>query len=322
MVLSNPSPAQLSIIIVNWNTEELLRACLSSIRARGDRLSIEVIVVDNGSADGSCAMVQRDFPDVVLIANAQNRGFAAANNQAMAIAKGRYLLLLNSDTVVHDAVLERSVAYMDEHAEVGVMGCRVLNSDGTLQPTCSQHPSLVNLMLLTSGLWKLPWPPIFDRYQMRRWRRTEERDVEVVSGCYMLVRAAALREVGPLDESFFFFGEETDWCRRFRNAGWKIRFAPVGEITHHGGGSSRSLSFERDLMLSSAMVRLHLKHSGKLAAWGAWGIVLGFNLSRAVVWTVASLVSKSTRSCGRRDHFLSLVRHHREVWPSVRTSRP
>lgn len=308
----------LSIVIVSWNTAGMLRECLASSFAGLGTLAAEVIVVDNASSDGSVALVQNEFPRAVLIRNTRNCGFAAANNQALGVAKGRYILLLNSDTVVHGDVLERSVAYMDRHRAVGAMGCRVLNSDGTVQPTCSRHPTLVNLLLLTSGLWKVPWPPFFDRYQMRRWSRSDERAVEVISGCYMLVRASAVAQVGGMDESFFFFGEETDWCRRLRASGWTLRFAPVGEITHHGGGSSGTLSFKRDLMLSNAMVRLHLKHSGLMAAAIAWCIVFGFNLSRAMVWTVASLLSASPRARSRRHHFVSLVRHHGRVWPAVR----
>jgi GT2 family glycosyltransferase len=264
-------------------------------------------------------MVKQEFKRTILITNLDNRGFAAANNQALVIARGEFILLLNSDTVVHGDVLKRSVEYMSANREVGAMGCRVLNTDGTLQPTCSQFPSLINLVLLTSGLWKLPWPPAFDRYQMRRWDRADERDVEVISGCYMLVRASAVKQVGLLDESFFFFGEETDWCRRFQSEGWKLRFAPVGEITHHGGGSVVRLSYERDLMLGSAMVRLHLKHGGLAAGIAAWTIILGFNASRALYWAVASALVGTLKARERRNHFVALVRHNDRVWPSGRT---
>lgn len=309
----------LSIVIVNWNTIGLLRDCLRSVYDNLGDLDAEVIVVDNASQDGSADMVAEEFPRAKLIRNSENRGFAAANNQALAVAGGRHILLLNSDTVVHGDVLARSVAYLESNPDVGVMGCRVLNGDGTMQPTCSRFPTLLNLILLTSGLWKLPWPPFLDRYQMRRWDRHDERDVEVVTGCYMLVRREAFEQVGYLDESFFFFGEETDWCRRFRDAGWKVRFAPVGEITHYGGGSSRSLNYKRDLMLSSAMVKLHLKHGGLLAGVCAWVIVCGFNLSRAVYWLGRALVTRNERDRGRRDHFISLVKGARHVWPAGST---
>ena len=309
----------LSIVIVNWNTKDMLCECLSSVQNGLDNTDAEVIVVDNASTDGSQQMVKQSFPDVLLIENQANRGFAAANNQGLPVASGRYILLLNSDTIVLGDVLQRSVEYMETHSDVGVMGCRVLNTDGTLQPTCSQFPSLLNLVLLTSGLWKLPWFDFLDRYQMRRWQRTDERDVDVVSGCYMMVRADAIMEIGQLDEDFFFFGEETDWCRRFQSAGWQLRFAPVGEITHHGGGSVRRLNYQRDLMLSSATVKLHLKHGGLGSAVGAWIIIFGFNFSRAVFWTLKSLAWHDANTRGRRNHFLSLIQNHHRIWPSRRT---
>jgi len=313
---------QLSIIIVSWNTRKMLRECLESIFDTLGNQEVEVIVVDNASEDGSQQLVSRDFPAAALIRNTVNQGFAAANNQALRIASGKYILLLNSDTIVQGDVIAQSVDYMELNPDVGVMGCRVLNTDGTLQPTCSRFPTLLNLFLLTSGLWKLPWPNFLDRYQMRRWQRRDERDVEIVSGCYMMVRSEAVKEIGLLDESFFFFGEETDWCQRFKEAGWRLRFAPVGEIIHHGGGSVRKLNHERDLMLSSATVKLHLKHGGLAAGLSAWAIIFAFNLSRAVFWTARSCISRKENVRERSLHFLSIVRNFGDVWPTNRTFTP
>jgi GT2 family glycosyltransferase len=261
-------------------------------------------------------MVRTEFPAVILIENKINMGFAAANNQAMIVARSQVILLLNSDTVVHGDVLARSVEYIHANSDVGVMGCRVLNTDGTVQATCSQFPTLLNLTLQTLGLSRIPWPPFFDRYQMRRWNRQDEREVDIVSGCYLVARASAIEKVGLLDESFFFFGEETDWCRRFQMAGWKLRFAPVGEITHHGGGSVRKLNYKRDLMLTSATIRLHLKHGGLLSAIYAWSITSIFNLSRAAYWFGRSIFSRERSVRERRDHFAELVINYRCTWPT------
>jgi GT2 family glycosyltransferase len=264
-------------------------------------------------------MVKKKYKSFLLIENSKNVGFASANNQALKIAKGEFILLLNSDTLLRGAVVANSVKYLEDHPQVGAMGCRVLNTDGSMQATCSNYPSKLNLLLLTSGLWKIPWPRFFDRYQMRRWNRLTERDVEVISGCYLLLRKTILEQVGLLDENFFFFGEETDWCLRMRKHGWTLRFAPVGEIIHHGGGTVRRLSHQRDLMLSSAMVKLHLKHGGMTSAVIVWLIVNGFNFSRAVFWTLCSVAARRPSVRERRQHFISLVRDGFKIWPSDKT---
>ncbi|WP_428515097.1 glycosyltransferase family 2 protein [Roseovarius sp.] len=307
----------LSIIIVNWNTREMLRNCLSSIYVHSDGLALDVIVIDNASTDGSPELVAADFPQVRLIRNAENRGFAAANNQGFEIAKGEQVLLLNSDTIIHGNVLERSVDWLSAHPKVAAMGCRVLNTDGSVQKTCSRYPSLLNQILLTSGLSRLPWPRFLGRYQMADWNRDVEREVEVISGCYLLVRRAVIDQIGPLDESFFFFGEETDWCKRMREAGWLLVFAPIGEITHHGGGSVKKLNAKRDVMLSEAIIRLHRKHSGYASAIVAFLIILSFNGSRAVFWSIASIRASNSRARERAHHFREVFGQSLNTWPST-----
>jgi len=306
---------ELSIIVVNWNTRQLLRECLDSVRAHAPTCAFEVIIVDNASTDGSVEMVREEFPGYVLIVNSTNRGFAAANNQAMQIATGEQILLLNSDTLVHGNVLQESVNYLQSHAEVGAMGCRVLNTDGTVQLTCSQFPSLWNQLLMTSGLWKLRRPRYFGKYLMTDWQRDSEREVDVISGCYLLTRRSVIRQIGMLDENFFFFGEETDWCLRMRNAGWKLRFAPVGVITHHGSASVRKLNHKRDVMLSGAMVRLQLKHNGVLAAATCWLITAVFNASRAAYWTIRAALAPSEGATSRAAHFRRVVGALGTIWP-------
>ena len=283
------SSPDVSIVIVNWNTRYALKDCLDSVFANLRGVEAEVFVVDNNSNDGSCEMVDEFFPQVVLIRNQQNRGFAAANNQAIQIAKGQYVLLLNSDTIVKGDVIARSQDYLARHPDVGVMGCRVLNRDGSVQLTCSRFPTIVNLVLLASGLFRRTWPRVLGRYQIREWARDSERDVDTVTGCYMFVRKSAIEQVGLLDEAFFFYGEETDWCKRFWQNGWRLRFAPVGEIIHFGSLSSRKCNHKRDLMLTSGLIRFHRKHGGLLAALVAWVILAGFAVSRAAYWSLYAL---------------------------------
>jgi len=306
----------LSIVIVNWNTRALLSDCLDSVLAHCGNLATEIFVVDNASEDGSADMVARCFPQVRLIRNADNRGFAAANNQAFEQASGRHVLLLNNDTLVHGDVLATSVRYLDAHPEAGAMGCRVENADGSTQFTCSEFPTLGNLVLQTLGLNRLRRGPAFlRRYQMLDWDRDDERDVEVISGCYLMVRREVLDQVGVLDEAFFCYGEETDWCRRIADAGWALRFAAVGRITHFGSGTTRSLNHRRDLMLTEGTVRLHRKHGGLGAGLAVWSLLFVFNVSRAAFWSLGLLAGRSSFR-DRARHFRAVCRNWAATWPT------
>ncbi len=309
----------LSIIIVSWNTRDVLRNCLKSVVDGLGGLRTEVFVVDNASKDESAAMVAQDFPQFRLIANSDNVGFAAANNQAIKLASGKYVLLLNPDTLVKSDVLTRSFEYMEQHATVGALACRVLNADGSVQLTCGGYPTLWNLFLLSSGLFRCNWSTAFSRYQLLNWKRDSERDVETITGCYMFARATAIEKVGLLDESFFCYGEETDWCRRFWNAGCPLRFAPVGEIIHFGSLSSRQCSHRRDVMLTDGLIRLHNKHGGKLSAIAAWTILWMFQLSRWCYWSLAALATRRPAARARRDHFGGVLRDFGNLWPTRRS---
>lgn len=306
----------LSIIIVSWNTKDVTRDCLRSVYDNAGAMSLQVIVVDNASSDGSADMIRTEFPQAILIENPENVGFARANNQVMLQASGRYVLLLNSDTVVHGHVLQQSCAWLDQNHRYAAMGCRVLNTDGTVQETCFNYPSLRNLAVLTSGVWKLKAAKSLDTYLRYHWERDQVEDVETISGCYLMVRSECLLEVGLLDENFFFYGEETDWCRRLRDFGWKLAFAPVGEITHLGGASAKQLNHRRDVMLTEATVRLHRKHEGMLSAILCFLLLGVFNLSRAMYWSLrTALMVGGKRGRTRAAHFLRVVLNTGKTWP-------
>jgi GT2 family glycosyltransferase len=195
-----------SVVIVNWNTRNILCDCLRSVYEQTRDVTFEVIVIDNASSDDSVTMVKAEYPQVILIENRDNRGFAAANNQGMAIARGRYILLLNSDTVILDGAIQKTLAFAGQHPKAAVVGCRVLNQDQTLQPTCFMFPSILNLLLSTTYLYKLfPHSHFFGREQMSWWARNEVREVQVVTGCFMLVQRLAIDKVGPMDEGFFLY---------------------------------------------------------------------------------------------------------------------
>lgn len=307
----------LSIIIVSWNTRDLLRQCLQSVVGGIDLRRAEVFVVDNASTDGSAEMVAEQFPDVQLMRNDTNRGFAAANNQAMRRACGRYVLLLNSDTIVLGEVLGDAVRYMDGHDEVGVLGCQVLNGDRSIQHTCFGDPDLAYIFCVTTGLHRLRRPRVLCRHHMPWWPRDDERDVDVVTGCFMCVRREAIEQVGLFDEQFFFYGEEADWCRRFRDAGWGVRFAPVGRIVHFGGASALQLNERRALLLGEALVRLQRKRRGIVAAMIAWALLLCFNATRAVGWMGVALITGRKKLRDRAMLFAAAAVRFQRAWPGT-----
>ena len=311
------SSPDLSVIIVSWNTCDELRACLESVAVGVRGISAELVVVDNASTDGSPEMVAACFPDVRLVRNPENLGFAAGCNAGLAVASGRYLLLLNPDTIVLDDVLGATVRYLDEHPDVGTMGCRVLNADGSLQLSCFRDPSVLNTFLGVSGLAKLPWPRFLSREFMKDWRRDSERDVDVVTGCYLATRREVVEDVGPLDAGYFFCGEESDWCRRMRARGWVLRFAPVGDIIHLDGVAGRKISERRDLLLMAGLVRYADRHDGRLAGWAMSGLLWVHAASRAAgFWAVASATRNDERRHGataRSHHYGRVLKRYREV---------
>jgi GT2 family glycosyltransferase len=285
-----------SIVIINWNTKKLLSDCLTSVYEKAGRVDFEVIVVDNASGDGSQGMVKSDFPQVILIENDCNRGFAAANNQGIERAEGRYVLLLNSDTLVLEDSIAKTVAFADEHPEAGVVGCRVLNPDRTLQPTCFMFPSVLNMLLSSTYLYKLfPKNRFFGRERMTWWDRNDVREVDVVTGCFMLVRREAIEQVGVLDERFFMYGEETDWCYRFSQAGWKVMFSPAGEIIHYGGQSATRVPVAMIVQLRLSILKFIRKHYSRLSYFAARLLVALFFAVRLPVWLAISLLRPGNR---------------------------
>ena len=230
-----PERQVLTIIIVNWNTRELLRECLASILRAGPALL--VTVVDNGSTDGSAEMVLTEFESVRLIRNNTNRGFAAANNQALRGATTEYCMLLNSDTVVVGDALAALLRHMDQNPSTGCCGPRLLNTDGTLQPSGHSYPTVGSALTEL-----LPLPRVLRRVMRGRLERrdySQACSVDEVSGAAMLVRLTAVEAVGLLDEGFFFLGEDIDWCWRMTRAGWRVDYVPEAQIIHHGGQSTR-----------------------------------------------------------------------------------
>lgn len=291
-----------SIVIVSWNTAGITCDCLTSIYKQTKSLTFEVIVIDNASTDGSQEMIKTEFPQVKLIENKGNCGFAAANNQGMEIAKGRYILLLNSDTEVLDNSIEATVNFADKHTEAGVVGCRVLNPDKTLQPTCFMFPSLLNLFLAATYLYKIfAKSRFFGRERMSWWDRSDQREVDVVTGCFMLVRKDAIEQVGMMDERFFVYGEEADWCYRFKEAGWKTLFTPEAEIIHYGGQSSKRAATEMSLQLRGSILKFIKKHHNWIYYFLSCFLVWLLFLVRIPFWSLKWLLIKNSRDLSKQQ---------------------
>ncbi|MBN1507013.1 MAG: glycosyltransferase family 2 protein [Sedimentisphaerales bacterium] len=282
-----------SIIIVNWNTRDILRDCLKSVYTRTEDIIFEVIVVDNASSDGSADMIRREFPPVRLIENTENKGFAAANNQGMRIAQGRYVLLLNSDTIVLDDAIQRAVRFADGHLEAGVVGCRTLNADRSLQITCFMFPSVLNLVLWITYLYKVfPRSRFWGRARMTWWDRDDAREVDVVTGCFMLVRRDAIDRVGLMDEQFFMYAEEADWCYRFCQAGYKRLFTPEAQIIHLGGASSDQIKPRMIAAWRKSTLLYFKKHTSLLSQGAAWTLLSLFYLTRVPYWVAKAAVGR------------------------------
>jgi GT2 family glycosyltransferase len=286
-----------SIIVVNWNTKDLLRDCLTSVYECAGAVDFEIIVVDNASTDGSAEMLKNEFKDVILIENIENRGFAAANNQGMAVAKGRYVLLLNSDTVVLDSCIAKTVCFADANPQAAVIGCRVLNPDHTLQPTCFMFPSLLNMLLSSTYLYKLfPKNRFFGREHMTWWDTSDVREVDYVRGCFMLVRREGIEQVGMMDERFFMYSEETDWCYRFKKGGWKVVFTPKADIIHLLGASTKKRRAEMTLQVWGSLLLFFKKHRSVPAYATMCFLIAIFFILRVPYWLGRTICSANNRA--------------------------
>lgn len=252
----------LSLVIVNWNTREMLADCLTSVYETAGDLEIEVFVVDNASADGSATMVRERFPLVHLIENQENVGFASANNQGIRETQGRHVLLLNPDTKILPSALQTLVGFMEEHADAGAAGPLVLNPDLTLQSSVNPLPTLGR------EFWRLMY---LDRllpqsyYREEGWDRTVAHSVEVIQGNCLLLSRRAISDIGLLDEDYFMYTEEVDLCYRLLRAGWSLYWVPLARIIHYGGQSTKQVAREMFLELNRSKVLFFRKTRGR---WG------------------------------------------------------
>lgn len=299
---------QVSIVIVNWNAQPYLCNCLRSIFSQSkDNLSFEIIVVDNASTDDSVPAVKAQFPEVQIIENTENQGFAAANNQGIRVSAGKFILLLNPDTVVFNDSLPTLLEVASRHPEVGVLGPCLLNQDGNIQPSVMSFPSLPSIVksfvrARIHGVSKIA-------------PNTEKEIVFVpcVSGACLLIRGEVFEQVGLLDESYYMYGEEIDFCYRLSNAGWKVAYTSLVSIVHLGGQSTKHVLEQMYVERRRSRIRFLLLHRGFLQAF-----LVAILVEVAIVLKFLPLVVGRERSVFRRI----LSYYHQVVYPMLFREKP
>ena len=261
-------PPELSVIIVNWNTSDLLRDCLNSVYTETRATSFEILVVDNASSDGSAEMVKREFPQAKLTENQENLGFARANNQAIKQSSGRFILLLNSDTVVLSGALDKMVAFMKTHRAVSASGPMLLNPDGSLQPSIRMSHVSGCIRVFLPGEWLATYPLriLVRKLGKKETYSPEPRQVGGVSGACMMITREAVDKVGLLDEQYFFYAEEVDWFYRLQQLGGVVYFIPEAQIIHHYAQSINQTD-NRSKYLHENKYRFINKYHGRKAAY-------------------------------------------------------
>jgi GT2 family glycosyltransferase len=291
------SDTDISVIVVSWNAKRYLLECLESLTAQRPTRTMETIVVDNGSSDGSPEMVHEKFPGVSLIENGENLGFAKANNIGIRNSKGRYVCLVNSDVKVLESTLDRLCDFMDQNPRVGIVGPKVFWPNGTLQDSCRTFPSLWNN--ICSSLWLsrvFPKSRFFSGEHMTYFPHDKVCKVDSLVGAFLMVRREAIEQVGLLDEQFFIYYEEVDWCKRFWNKGWQVVFYPDAEIIHYGRASSSNSPLRFSLEQQGTQLQYWKKHHGRAAQIGIVLIIFLRHVIRLLVAALDYLMRPSKRN--------------------------
>lgn len=303
---ANDDGLELSILIVSYNCKAVTLECLDSLMANLPSVRHEIILLDNASADGTVEAVAAAFPQVHLIAHGENSGFAAGNNRAADVASGRRLLLLNPDTLLFPGSLDALWAFAERTPQRGIWGGRTLFADHSLNPTsCWAAISLWSLFCSTFGLtWLAPRSTLFNPEAYGGWRRDHERDVDIVTGCFLLIDHALWRRLGGFDQNFFMYAEEADLCLRARQLGAKPGISPAAQIVHLGGASEASQT-EKLIKISRGRITLMRKH------WNPAKLAVGLILYR--LWALLRLVGSRFMS-GPRDIPGQSVEKWRTIW--------
>jgi GT2 family glycosyltransferase len=303
----------ISVVIVSYNTCNILRTCLQELYKHTVGIAMEVFVVDNHSADGSADMVKREFHQVRLLANRENRGFAAANNQAFELATGEYIILLNPDAYVKAGAIERGIAFMARTPECGICGGRLVTPEGKLDPSARRFPSCLSKFFSLTGMsLRYPSSPVFNRHDFGGFAHDRPLEVDWIPGTFTIVRASLLDDIGPFDERFFIYYEETDLCRRAKQAGWKVFFIPDAEVVHIGGACSKTRKDQAYDPVASQVLSFRMrsewlyyrKNGGLLQVLVNAGVEQGWHLLRLLL----NLLPGRSQAAAKRAAAVNVLR--------------
>jgi GT2 family glycosyltransferase len=279
--MENKKPLKLNIVIVSYNSASLLEECLDSIFKYPPRQNYGIIVVDNNSTDGSQELVRKKYPEVELIINTSNIGFAAANNIAIESTNSDFILLLNSDCQVYKDSLDEMINFIDNTAEAGIIGPKIINSDGSIQYSCRKFPSIIDAGLHSILVNIVPDNPVSRKYKLADINRENPFAVDWVSGSCMLIRRQALVDTGFMDENYFMYVEDIDICFQMWNKNWKVFYYPHAEILHHTGGSTNTGKVAASIRMQKSIFyffRKNYRKSWKILLIPLLVIVLGLRI--------------------------------------------
>lgn len=286
---------ELSIIIVSWNVADLLLTCLRSIYATADPARIEVIVVDSASTDDAVSRVRENYPQVQLIPQSENVGFTRGSNIGLREARGKYLFLLNPDTEIVGSALEDMIAYLNAHAEIGIIGPRTLNTDRTQQSTRRRFPTLATAIFESTWLQGYAPRSVLDRYYVADAADDATAEVDWVQGSALLARRAVYEQIGGLDEGYVMFSEEMDWCKRAKDAGWRVVYLGTVQIIHHGGKSTDQVVARRHIHFQESKLRYFRKYHGVIVAQGLRLFLLTSYVLQMVLEAAKGMVGSKRR---------------------------
>lgn len=301
----------LSVIIVTWNGKKYALECLESLQTKCNGCSTEVIVVDNGSTDGTPEAIRLQFPEITLVKNHANLGFAKANNIGMELSHGKYVCLVNSDVVIPSGCLEKMNEFMETHPEIGILGPKMLSPEGGVGASVMRLPSVWNTFCCALGLHLIfPDSRPLGGFSMDAYSYDTVDNVEVLTGWFWMIRRKALQMVGGLDEQFFMYGEDIDWCHRFRTAGWQVVFYPDAQALHYGAASSGEAPGRFYIEMRRANLQYFQKYHG-------WFSVLGYRLA-ILTHELIRIAGYSFLYCCSRRRSLEAVSKIRRSIASIR----